>query len=133
MSTKLRYFVRLDGNGNIVPGSLIARRRGQNRPGRNFNGRWMEITNPRCCGDGVFTAEIVGDPGDILATVSISIECSNLTLYSLTGDPYITLQEVVDLLNTLDLGIFTLEEEVITLTNPVCTNITDFTVTYTVA
>lgn len=45
MSTikKLKAFVRFDGSGRVVPGSLILRK---NKP---KVGRWQEITSYECC------------------------------------------------------------------------------------
>jgi hypothetical protein len=42
-SKMLRAFVRIDGQGFVIPGSLIFRRR------RPSTGRWLEIDADRCC------------------------------------------------------------------------------------
>lgn len=61
-SKKLRAFVRFDGSGRIVPGSLILRK---NPP---KVGRWQEISAYECCGPVI--PPVVTDPvvGTVAAT-----------------------------------------------------------------
>lgn len=40
---KLRAFVRYDGSGRVIPGSLVLRKR------KPKVGRWQEITTYECC------------------------------------------------------------------------------------
>ena len=42
---KLKAFVRFDGSGRVVPGSLILRKR------KPKVGRWQEVVNHECCND----------------------------------------------------------------------------------
>lgn len=42
---KLRAFVRFDGSGRVIPGSLVLRRK------KPKVGRWQEITTYECCND----------------------------------------------------------------------------------
>jgi len=43
LDRRLRAFVRYDGSGRVIPGSLVLRK---NKP---KVGRWQEITTYECC------------------------------------------------------------------------------------
>lgn len=43
LDKRLRAFVRYDGSGRVIPGSLVLRK---NKP---LVGRWQEITTYECC------------------------------------------------------------------------------------
>jgi len=134
MSTRrLRYFVRLDGRGNIVPGSLVARRKGQGHPGRPgthaVTGSWMEITNPKCCPDTVVTVTPTGTPsGTSTVTVVGSCDGTQLFTYSATSA---SIADTVSKLNTNFPAIATwaVVGSTITATSPICPDFT-FTVAY---
>lgn len=59
---KLKAFVRFDGSGRVIPGSLVLRKQ------QPKVGRWQEIVAHECCGPVV--APVVSDPvvGTVTAT-----------------------------------------------------------------
>lgn len=132
MSTaKLRYFVRLDSKLNIVPGSLIARRKGQghpNRPGDQFGveGNWLEVFNPSCCA--YVNATPTGTP---TTNVTVTAYCNGSTALFTYTAASTTFSDTVTKLNTNFPGIATWSTNgtVITATLPVCRTFT-FTVVY---
>lgn len=67
-----RWFVRIDGHGNPVYGSLIP------RPYKPRNGRWVEVIIPDqiCCAIPSFTLEIL--PDDFVLGGQLSISIGNL-------------------------------------------------------
>lgn len=46
MKRDLKGYVRIDGSGRIVPGSLVLRRK---RPANDRNGKFIEIQTYECC------------------------------------------------------------------------------------
>ena len=91
----LKAFVRFDGSGRIVAGSLILRK---NKP---KVGRWQEIPAYECCND-VPTVLTDTIPGTFpLSYVSINISCDELgvgTAYTSEGAANMT--ELIALLNS---------------------------------
>ena len=78
--SKLKAWVRFDGNKNVVPGSLILR---ENKP---TVGIWKEITYNLCC-DGGVTPNVPNSP---LYIYDFEITCSDFCLNSIdvNGEPY---------------------------------------------
>lgn len=129
MSTRLRYFVRLDAQGQIVPGSLIARRKGQGNPGtgsNKVNGSWLEIHNPTCCATNVTPTGTPSGSTDV--TVVGSCSSTQLFTYTAASD---SLSDTVSQLTTNFPGVATWSTSSgkITATNPICSGFT-FTVVY---
>ena len=91
----LKAFIRFDGSGRIVAGSLILRK---NKP---KVGRWQEIPAYECCND-VPTVLTDTIPGEFpLNYVSISIDCDESsadTVY--TSASAADMDELIDLLNS---------------------------------
>lgn len=91
----LKAFVRYDGSGRVVAGSLILRK---NRP---RVGRWFEIPANQCCND-VPTVLTDTIPGSFpLSYVSINLMCDEsgvATVY--TNDGAETMDQLIDLLNS---------------------------------
>jgi len=91
----LKAFVRFDGSGRIVAGSLILRK---NKP---KVGRWQEIPAYECCND-VPTVLTDTIPGEFpLTYISVRILCdesNSETVY--TSEDAATMEELIALLNS---------------------------------
>lgn len=90
----LKAFVRFDGSGRIVAGSLILRK---NKP---KVGRWYEIPAYQCCND-VPTVLTDTIPGSFsLSYVSINLYCGESTVATVyTNDGAANMTELINLLN----------------------------------
>lgn len=107
----LRAYVRYDGTGRIIPGSLVLRR------SKPKVGDWKEIQTYECCdGGGTFTTQIAynyvpGDPDPIVQLgtgLLVSCEETVVLVYNIEYPPGTnTIQEIVDYLNTTFTGIAT--------------------------
>lgn len=125
MSVKLRHFVKLDGQGKIVPGYLISR---QKRP-KMLGSKFMEIFAPNCCPDDVVTVTSTGTPNGT-SEVTITALCGSVQLFT-----YVATSSsnaiTANLLNSEFPAIATWSSttSTITATNPICDELT-FTVAY---
>ena len=107
----LKAYVRYDGTGRIIPGSLVLRR------SKPKVGDWKEIQTYECCdGGGTFTTQIVynyvpGDPDPIIQLgLGFLVKCEGTTVLSYNIEYPLgtnTIQEIVDYLNTTFTGIAT--------------------------
>lgn len=90
----LKAFVRFDGSGRVVAGSLILRK---NKP---KVGRWQEIPAYQCCND-VPTVLTDTIPGTFpLSYVCIRIYCDESTAATVcTNGTVDTMEELINLLN----------------------------------
>ena len=105
----LKAYVRFDGTGRVVPGSLVLRR---NKP---KNGNWKEIEAYECCnpGGGTFTTEIVFPtnpefPDQIFIGIGFIVRCNGGAVISYFIEYPLetnTTQEIVDYLNPLLSGV----------------------------
>ena len=77
---KMKAFVRIDGSGRVVPGSLVLRER------KPKVGKWKEVDANECCNtiDACFTALFSYGP-DAADSLNINIERTNIT-----GSPDVT-------------------------------------------
>lgn len=101
----LKAFVRYDGSGRIVAGSLILRK---NKP---KVGKWREISSYECCNP---TTTTTLPPRVLLYTIgeSFSISYPSVTMYcdevqvayqySSIAGTYTTVDEIVEVLNTTE-------------------------------
>jgi hypothetical protein len=103
----LRAYVRYDGTGRIIPGSLVLRR------SKPKVGDWKEIQTYECCNPS-FTTEIVftsSSPGTINVGIGLGIYCGlsePSIIYFITYPVGInTTQEIVDYLNVRFAGVAT--------------------------
>ena len=90
----LKAFVRFDGSGRIVAGSLVLRKQ------KPKVGRWYEIPAYQCCND-VPTVLTDTIPGTFpVSYVSISIDCDETTVDSAyTSQSAADMDELIQLLN----------------------------------
>lgn len=127
MSVHLRYFVRLDARGKIVPGSLISRPK---RP-RMLGSKFMEIFAPNCCitPDVVVSATPTGTPSGS-TNVTVIGRCGATQLFRYTAASASN-AATVTLLNTNFPGVATwsVVTGTIVATAPICDTFT-FTVAY---
>lgn len=114
----LKAFVRYDGSGRVVAGSLILRK---NRP---RVGRWFEIPTYTCCND-VPTVMTDTIPGSFpFSYVSVSIQCDGSNVLSVyTNSTAANMEELITLLNsnqdTRGFGTYTaVDETTVRLTAP---------------
>lgn len=107
----LKAFVRYDGSGRVVAGSLILRRQ------KPKVGKWKEIQGYECCNPNTTLTFV--DP--ILVDSIIQIKCNGTVVfeYSFSGTTFATIEEFVTALNegaaTGFLGTFTSSVDVLTL------------------
>jgi hypothetical protein len=93
----LKAFVRYDGSGRVVAGSLILRKQ------KPKVGKWKEIQEYQCCNAPILTAV----PGDALPSANVlgSIDCGDAALFVTFGASsaavgvWATVEEVVSALN----------------------------------
>lgn len=114
----LKAFVRFDGSGRIVAGSLVLRK---NKP---KVGRWYEIPAYQCCND-VPTVLTDTIPGEFpLSYISIRIFCDESTADTVyTNGSAETMDELIQLLNdnedTRQFGTYSaVDETTVQLTVP---------------
>lgn len=127
MSIKnLRYFVRLDARGKIVPGSLISR----NKRPQSSGGTFMEIFSPKCCPDTVVSATPTGIPS---ATTEVTVNgfCDGTKLFTYVAVSA-SLADTVSKLtaNFPAVATWAVSGTSITATSPICDNFT-FNAAYT--
>lgn len=91
----LKAFVRYDGSGRVVAGSLILRKQ------KPKVGRWQEIPAYQCCND-VPTVLTDTIPGEFpLTYVSIRMFCGESTASTVyTSEGAADMAELIDLLNS---------------------------------
>lgn len=104
----LKAYVRFDGTGRIIPGSLVLRR------AKPKVGNWKEIQGYECCnpGGGTFTTEVVFPtiPGGIEPGLGFLVRCNGDGILSYFIDYPLgvnTTQEIVDYLNSTLTGVAT--------------------------
>lgn len=113
----LRAYVRYDGTGRIIPGSLVLRR------SKPKVGDWKEIQTYECCDSGgcnfppvTLTYNI--SQVDFSQTLIFSLDCnlSNRLNNQLTPAGTLTPQQYVDVLNSLYewTGIFSVSGDIVT-------------------
>jgi len=90
----LKAYVRFDGSGRVVAGSLVLRR---NKP---KVGNWQEIVAYECCNSTTTTTTQAPLPGgQISSTSDVADACSetlDTTVYlQLAGDPVIAVNDII--------------------------------------
>jgi len=90
----LKAYVRFDGSGRVVAGSLVLRR---NKP---KVGNWQEIVAYECCNPTTTTTTTAALPaGQISSTSDVADACTetlDTTVYlQLAGDPVIAVNDVI--------------------------------------
>jgi hypothetical protein len=105
----LKAFVRYDGSGRVVAGSLILRKQ------KPKVGKWKEIQEYQCCNAPILTAV----PGDALPSTNVSgaIGCGN--------DPALS---VAFYASSAAVGVWTTVEEVVSGLNAQCSYLGTFSV-----
>lgn len=101
MSNKrdLKAFVRFDGSGRIVAGSLILRKQ------KPKVGKWKEIYNYQCCNGEVLLTYFVNDPFPFVG-INFEVFCPEGSfLYRNINETANSIQELVSILNA-NLSIF---------------------------
>ena len=107
----LKAYVRYDGSGRVVAGSLILRRQ------KPKVGRWKEIQGYECCNPNTTLTYV--DP--TLVDPIIQITCNRATVFefSFSGDTFEAIEDFVVALNenagTAFLGTFTYVDDALTL------------------
>lgn len=94
---KLKAFVRYDGSGRVVAGSLILRK---NKP---KVGRWYEIPAYECCND--VPTELYFSPNFPFSYPAVAIYCDEQQVaYQYVNDntSITTIDQLVDVLNTAE-------------------------------
>ena len=91
----LKAYVRFDGSGRVVPGSLILRR---NKP---KVGTWTEITGYQCCNCPEVFVSVDTELFPFVGGVAFELYCFDSTSYNYVAvlGTYSTLEEIVDALN----------------------------------
>jgi hypothetical protein len=93
MSNKrdLKAFVRYDGSGRVVAGSLILRRQ------KPKVGKWSEVQGYECCNDVTLTFTV---PSPIIADVTVRLFCNGTVIHSLfTPSDSTTIASLIIILN----------------------------------
>jgi hypothetical protein len=90
----LKAYVRFDGSGRVVAGSLVLRR---NKP---KVGNWQEIVAYECCNPTTTTTTTAALPaGQISSTSDVADACTetlDTTVYlQLAGDPVIAVNDII--------------------------------------
>ena len=97
----LKAFVRYDGSGRVVAGSLILRRQ------KPKVGKWTEVQGYQCCNDVTLTFDVV-DPA--ITDVVLRLLCNGTQInYLFTPSDSVTMADIINILNNTFnvLGIFT--------------------------
>jgi len=93
----LKAFVRYDGSGRVVAGSLVFRK---NKP---KNGRWVEIPKSLCCND--VPTELLFTPTFPFAYPAVTIYCDEVQVayqYINNNTSITTVDQLVIALNTAE-------------------------------
>ena len=89
-----KAYVRYDGSGRVIPGSLILNRF------KPKVGNWSETPAYECCNVGVTLTDTIPDPFPLNA-VSIRMFCDETTISTeYTSGTVINMTELIDLLNS---------------------------------
>ncbi len=94
MSNKrdLKAFVRYDGSGRVVAGSLVLRR------AKPKVGKWQEIQGYQCCNDVTLTYDM--GEGTELNDVTLRLYCNGTQIhYLFTPQDSLYVEDIIDILN----------------------------------
>jgi hypothetical protein len=97
----LKAFVRYDGSGRVVAGSLILRRK------KPKVGKWTEVQGYECCNDVTLTYDI--GEGTTLTDVTLRLFCNGVRIHDLyTPSDSTTMGSLISILNNTFnvLGVF---------------------------
>ena len=99
---RLRAYVRFDGSGRVIPGSMVLRKQ------KPKVGIWQEIVSYQCCDD-VTINFVLASPGLTNATLTLSCNGTVIGAPMETGVTTVTDGDVLTALNTAfsAFGVFT--------------------------
>lgn len=101
----LKGFVRYDGSGRVVAGSLILRKQ------KPKVGKWKEITTYECCNDVTITTTVVNS---VMTLVKLRLFCNGTTIGTYnTNGASTSIEDIVALLTESYnmLGVFAVVDE----------------------
>lgn len=109
-NNKMKYYVRLDGEGRKIPGSGVLRLK------KPVTGSWYEEVANTCCAPSI---SVVGTPADTyVSDIVLSILCDDVEVLAISSSgSSTTIDEMVAALNSIYgyLGVFSTDGTDITL------------------
>ena len=109
----LKAYVRYDGSGRVIAGSLVLRRK------KPKVGNWQEVQGYECCNDITISTTITTVD---MTGVAIKLLCNDIEIGTYpTNQNTTSIEEVVELLNLVFgmIGTFTGSETTVNLTMPI--------------